>query len=71
LSLLAALCIPGTAAEPALPAGVAPSGMLLPAVHQVAMDIQQVHDGGFDPADYVWLFMVAALPNDDSVVRWS
>jgi len=65
------LRLPGTAAERALRAGVAPGGLLLPAVHQVAMDIQQVHDSGFDPADYVWLFMVAALPNDDSVVRWS
>jgi len=46
--------------------GIAPSGVPLPAVHHVAMDTQQVHDSGFDPADYVWPPMVAALLNDDS-----
>jgi hypothetical protein len=65
--LLAALLrLPGTAAELALRVGVAPSGVPLPAVHHVAMDTQQVHDSGFDPADYVWPPMVAALLNDDS-----
>ena len=46
--------------------GVAPSGVPLPAVHHAAMDTQQGHDRGCDPADYVWPPMVAALLNDDS-----
>jgi hypothetical protein len=30
---------------------------------------QQVHDSGFDPADYAWPPMVAALLNDDWEVQ--
>ncbi len=52
------------AAERALLAAVAPGGVLL-LVHHAGMDTQQVHDSGFDPADYVWPPMVAALLNDD------
>ncbi|MDQ1749408.1 MAG: hypothetical protein QOE71_464 [Pseudonocardiales bacterium] len=60
----ALLRTPDAAAERALLAAVAPGGVLL-LVHHAGMDTQQVHDGGFDPADYVWLPMVAALLNDD------
>ena len=51
-------------------AAVAPGGVLL-LVHHAGMDTQQVHDGqqmhdsGFDPADYVWPPMVTALLDDD------
>ena len=55
---------PDAAAERALLAAVAPGGVLL-LVHHAGMDTQQVHDNGFDPADYVWPSMVAALLNDD------
>ena len=34
-------------------------------MHHAGMDTQQVQDGGFDPADYVWPTMVAALLDDD------
>jgi hypothetical protein len=34
-------------------------------VHHAGMDTQQVQDSGFDPADYVWPPMVAALINED------
>ncbi|MEN3302981.1 MAG: hypothetical protein V7633_5039 [Pseudonocardia sp.] len=60
----ALLRTPDAAAERALLAAVAPGGMLL-FVHHAGMDTQQVHDSGFDPADYVWPSMVAALLNDD------
>jgi SAM-dependent methyltransferase len=52
------------AAERALLAAVAPGGVLL-LVHHAGMDTHPVHDSGFDPADYVWPPMVAALLNDD------
>ena len=52
------------AAERALLAAVAPGGVLL-LVHHAGMDTQQVQDGGFDPADYVWPSMVVALLDDD------
>jgi hypothetical protein len=29
------------------------------------MDTQPVHDGRFDPADYVWPAMIAALLDED------
>src|SRR5579859_1604073 len=60
----ALLRTPDAAAERALLAAVAPGGVLL-LVHHAGMDTQHVQDGGFDPADYVWLPMVAALLNDD------
>jgi SAM-dependent methyltransferase len=50
-------------AERALLAAVAPGGVLL-LVHHAGMD-QQPHDGAFDPADYVWPPMVAALIDED------
>ncbi len=55
---------PDAAAERALLAAVAPGGVLL-LVHHAGMDTQPVHEGGFDPADYVWPAMVAALLDDD------
>lgn len=60
----ALLRTPDAAAERALLAAVAPGGVLL-LVHHAGMDSQQAHDSGFDPADYVWPSMVAALLNDD------
>ncbi len=51
------------AAERALIEAVAPGGVLL-VVHHAGMDTQPVHDDGFDPADYVWPTMVAALLTD-------
>ena len=59
----ALLRTPDAAAERALLAAVAPGGVLL-VVHHVGMETQQVHDSGFDPADYVWPSMVAALLDD-------
>ena len=59
----ALLRTPDAAAERALLAAVAPRGVLL-LVHHAGMD-QQPHDGAFDPADYVWPSMVAALLDDD------
>ena len=64
----ALLRTPDAAAERALLAAVAPGGMLL-LVHHAGMDTQQVHDSDFDPADYVWPSMVAALLNDDWEVQ--
>jgi len=52
------------AAERALLRAVAPGGVLL-LVHHAGMQTQQVQAGGFDPADYVWPSMVAALLDDD------
>lgn len=60
----ALLRTPDAAAERALLAAVAPGGVLL-LVHHAGMDTQQAHDSGFDPADYVWPSMVAALLDDD------
>lgn len=60
----ALLRTPDAAAERALLAAVAPGGVLL-LVHHAGMETRQVHDSGFDPADYVWPSMVAALLNDD------
>lgn len=55
---------PDAAAEKALLAAVAPGGVLL-FVHHAGMDTMPVHDHRFDPADYVWPGMVAALLDDD------
>ncbi|WP_062645826.1 class I SAM-dependent methyltransferase [Streptomyces maremycinicus] len=60
----ALLRTPDAAAERALLAAVAPGGVLL-LVHHAGMENQQAHDSGFDPADYVWPSMVAALFDDD------
>jgi SAM-dependent methyltransferase len=62
----ALLRTPDAAAERALLAAVAPGGVLL-LVHHAGMDTHLPHDGdlGFDPADYVWPTMVAALLDDD------
>jgi SAM-dependent methyltransferase len=60
----ALLRTPDAAAERALLAAVAPGGVLL-LVHHAGIDTQQVHDSGFDPADYVWPSTVAALLDDD------
>ncbi|MEW2404540.1 class I SAM-dependent methyltransferase [Streptomyces sp. NPDC046862] len=60
----ALLRTPDAAAERALLAAVAPGGVLL-LVHHAGMDSQQAHDSGFDPADYVWPSMVAALLKDN------
>ena len=60
----ALLRTPDAAAERALLAAVAPGGVLL-VVHHAGMETHQVHDSGVDPADYVWLSMVAALLNED------
>ncbi len=51
------------AAERALLAAVAPGGVLL-LVHHAGMDTEAPRDDGFDPADYVWPVMVAALLDD-------
>nr|WP_235013890.1 class I SAM-dependent methyltransferase [Parafrankia sp. Ea1.12] len=59
----ALLRTPDAAAERALLAAVAPGGLLL-LVHHAGMDTHPVHDSGFDPADYVWPAMVAALLDD-------
>ena len=60
----ALLRTPDAAAERALLAAVAPGGVLL-LVHHAGMDTRQAHDSGFDPADYVWPSMVAALLDGD------
>ena len=60
----ALLRTPDAAAERALLAAVAPGGVLL-LVHHAGMDTQDAHDSGFDPADYVWPSMIAALLDDD------
>jgi SAM-dependent methyltransferase len=64
----ALLRTPDSAAERALLAAVAPGGVLL-LVHHAGMDTHPVHDGGFDPADYVWPTMVAELLDDDWLVE--
>jgi SAM-dependent methyltransferase len=60
----ALLRTPDATAERALLAAVAPGGVLL-FVHHAGMDEQPVHDSRFDPADFVWPEMVAALLDDD------
>jgi SAM-dependent methyltransferase len=60
----ALLRTPGSAAERALLAAVAPGGVLL-LVHHAGMDTQQAQHNDFDPSDYVWPQMVAALLNHD------
>jgi SAM-dependent methyltransferase len=60
----ALLRTPDAAAERALLAAVAPGGVLL-FVHHAGMETHEAHDSGFDPADFVWPAMVAALLHDD------
>ncbi|MFE1273233.1 class I SAM-dependent methyltransferase [Streptomyces sp. NPDC058757] len=61
----ALLRTPGSTAERALLDAVAPGGTLL-LVHHAGMDERHPdQEGGFDPADYVWPSMVAALLGDD------
>ncbi|WP_030756738.1 bifunctional 2-polyprenyl-6-hydroxyphenol methylase/3-demethylubiquinol 3-O-methyltransferase UbiG [Streptomyces griseus] len=61
----ALLRTPDAAAEHALLAAVAPGGVLL-LVHHAGMDRRHAgQDGAFDPADYVWPSMVAALLGED------
>ncbi|MCQ9132274.1 class I SAM-dependent methyltransferase [Streptomyces hilarionis] len=60
----ALLRTPDAAAERALLAAVAHGGTLL-LVHHAGMETRQHHDGGFDPADYVWPSMVRELLDDD------
>ncbi len=60
----ALLRTPDSAAERALLAAVAPGGVLL-LVHHAGMETGHTHDTAFDPADYVWPRMVAALLTDD------
>lgn len=64
----ALLRTPDAAAERALLAAVAPGGVLL-LVHHAGMDTQHAHDSEFDPADYVWPSMVAALLDEDWVTE--
>ncbi|MEO5835035.1 MAG: class I SAM-dependent methyltransferase [Nakamurella sp.] len=52
------------AAERAMLAAVAPGGVLL-LVHHAGMETHEAHDDGFDPTDYVWPSMVAALLDED------
>jgi hypothetical protein len=64
----ALLRTPDAAAERALLAAVAPGGVLL-VVHHAGMEDHAPADGAFDPADYVWPSMVAALLDNDWVVE--
>lgn len=64
----ALLRTPDDEAERAMLAAVAPGGVLL-LVHHAGMETQAVHDDGFDPADYVWPSMVAAMLDGDWAVE--
>ncbi|MFC1436786.1 class I SAM-dependent methyltransferase [Streptacidiphilus sp. N1-10] len=64
----ALLRTPDAAAERALLAAVAPGGLLL-LVHHAGMESQEVREDGFNPADYVWPSMVAALLDEDWTVE--
>lgn len=59
----ALLRTPDAVAERALLAAVAPGGLLL-LVHHAGMETHEPHDGGFDPADYVFPQMVADQLDD-------
>lgn len=59
---------PDAAAERALLAAVAPGGVLL-LVHHAGMETREAGDGDFDPADYVWPRMVAALLDEDWAIE--
>lgn len=60
----ALLRTPDAAAERALLVAVAPGGVLL-LVHHAGMETHAPTDGRFDPADYVWPAMVAAMLDED------
>jgi SAM-dependent methyltransferase len=60
----ALLRTPDSAAERAMLAAVAPGGVLL-LVHHAGMDTRPPDDSGFDPNDYVWPTMIAALFDDN------
>jgi hypothetical protein len=64
----ALLRTPDAAAERALLAAVAPSGVLL-VVHHAGMDTRPPDDGGFDPADHVRPSMIRALLDEDWTVE--
>jgi SAM-dependent methyltransferase len=64
----ALLRTPDGAAERALLAAVAPGGVLL-LVHHAGMETQPDHDSEFDPVNYVWPSMVAALLDQDWTVE--
>jgi 2-polyprenyl-3-methyl-5-hydroxy-6-metoxy-1,4-benzoquinol methylase len=59
---------PDSAAERALLAAVAPGGVLL-LVHHAGMETREAGEGDFDPADYVWPRMVAALLDADWAIE--
>jgi SAM-dependent methyltransferase len=59
---------PGAQAEQALLAAVAPGGTLL-VVHHAGMEHHEPREGGFDPADFVSVAMVAAALDDDWLVE--
>ncbi|CAM5361685.1 hypothetical protein SALBM135S_08430 [Streptomyces alboniger] len=64
----ALLRTPDARAEQALLSAVRPGGVLL-LVHHAGMETHREHDSGFDPADYVWPSMVAALLDGDWEVQ--
>ncbi|MER7949297.1 class I SAM-dependent methyltransferase [Streptomyces sp. NPDC096079] len=64
----ALLRTPDGSAERALLSAVAVGGVLL-LVHHAGMDTAERNDNGFDPADYVWPSMVAALLDENWVVE--
>jgi SAM-dependent methyltransferase len=59
---------PGADGERALLAAVAPGGTLL-VVHHAGMEDRELHEGDFDPADFVWPAMVAAVLDEDWEVQ--
>ncbi|MFD4372477.1 class I SAM-dependent methyltransferase [Streptomyces sp. NPDC058486] len=61
----ALLRTPGAEAEHALLAAVAPGGVLLLVHHAGMHEHRPEQDSAFDPADYVWPSMVAALLGED------
>lgn len=64
----ALLRTPDSSAERALLAAVRPGGVLL-VVHHAGMEAHQEHGNDFDPANYVWPAMVAALLDEDWTVE--
>ncbi|WP_031003652.1 class I SAM-dependent methyltransferase [Streptomyces sp. NRRL F-5727] len=60
----ALLRTPGATAERTLLAAVAPGGVLLLVHHAGMEEHRDAQESGFDPADYVWPSMVAALFDD-------
>jgi len=56
-------------AERALLSALVPGGVLL-LVHHAGMETHPAHNGGPDPADYVWPSMVAAFITDELKGEW-